>query len=228
MKNFKSKILIVIILSFSVVPLVSCGNKNKTDKLQFAKKEKSSTEEKNLEKPKSSKNIPIVKPWNAEKEQELAEFMRTWGNEMNQNYTSYSPDYNLDLYGLSLPNEILFKNQNNTSWKPAVNEKPVIMDWSDDGLSQVPTFAVNNSYAVVAVYSDKPQMIGQHVYFFCIINKDVVDYSSGHSVYKTEGVNYEPVVLITQQNQGNLNNYLYFKETENEELKAAFSKIVSE
>nr|WP_311796237.1 DUF4767 domain-containing protein [Enterococcus hirae] len=36
-----------------------------------------------------------------------------------------------------------------------------------------------------------------------------------------------PKVLITSQNQGNPNNYLYFKETENKELKDSFSNIVN-
>lgn len=34
-------------------------------------------------------------------------------------------------------------------------------------------------------------------------------------------------MLITSQNQGNPNNYLYFKETENKELRDGFSNIVN-
>lgn len=52
---------------------------------------------------------------------------------------------------------------------------------------------------------------------------------------KNSGVNHvylfviksgNPMVLYTAQNQGNTNNYLYLKETENNELKNAFARIV--
>jgi hypothetical protein len=33
-------------------------------------------------------------------------------------------------------------------------------------------------------------------------------------------------VLVTQQNQGNDNNWLYFSETQNQELRLGFAKIV--
>ncbi|WP_242617256.1 DUF4767 domain-containing protein, partial [Enterococcus faecium] len=36
----------------------------------------------------------------------------------------------------------------------------------------------------------------------------------------------QPKVLVTQQNQGNPDNYLYFNETANNELKNGFNQIV--
>lgn len=37
----------------------------------------------------------------------------------------------------------------------------------------------------------------------------------------------QPHVLVTQQNQGDPNNYLYFIETQNKALKNGFNRIVS-
>ncbi|MGG5313641.1 hypothetical protein IGL76_002360 [Enterococcus sp. DIV2381] len=56
--------------------------------------------------------------------------------------------------------------------------------------------------------ADTQDFLPKHVYFFTI-NSGVAK------------------VLITSQNQGNPNNYLYFKETEIKELRDGFSNIVN-
>ena len=85
----------------------------------------------------------------------------------------------------------------------AINEAPVTVQWSEDGTG-------NAGFNLVAVYSDVEtgEYLGQHVYFFGFQNR-------------------QPKVYLTQQNQGNENNYLYFNETQNQQLKQGFIDIVN-
>ncbi|ELA67436.1 hypothetical protein SEO_00252 [Enterococcus faecium EnGen0134] len=85
----------------------------------------------------------------------------------------------------------------------AINEAPVTVQWSEDGTGQA-------DFNLVAVYSDVEtgEYLGQHVYFFGFQNG-------------------QPKVYLTQQNQGNENNYLYFNETQNQQLKQGFIDIVN-
>lgn len=84
-----------------------------------------------------------------------------------------------------------------------IGNTPIVLNWSESGEEE-------SGYSLVAVYSDAETQdyLSKHVYFFTI----------------NSGV---PKVLITSQNQGNPNNYLYFKETENKELRDGFSNIVN-
>lgn len=136
--------------------------------------------------------------WDANKSAQLAEFMASWGKEMDQQYKSYSNQTSVDLYGLPLPQAIL-----NGEWTAAIGEMPVSMEWSEDGTGQA-------DFEIVAVYSDAETepYLKKHVYLF--------GFQQG-----------QPKVLITQQNQGNANNYIYFNETANSELKAGFNRIVN-
>lgn len=138
--------------------------------------------------------------WNPEKARELNQFVIEWGKTMKQTYREYTPEQNVDLYGLQLPRTVLTGKD---GWQAVVNENPIELAWSEDGQTS------GDEYALVAVFSDadtQPEF-GKHVYFFTIV--------SG-----------EPKVLFTSQNQGNPNNYLYFKETDNKELKGGFSELV--
>lgn len=148
----------------------------------------------------SSSSTEAVKDtyWNAEKDQKLSEFMSSWGQRMNQTYKQYSPGHNVDLYGLQLPDEVLTR----TKFQVAIGQTPIVLNWSGDGV-------VDSGYALVAVYSDADTQpyLAKHVYFFTI----------------NSGI---PKVLVTTQNQGNGDNYLYFSETENVELKEGFKSIV--
>ncbi|MBO0470989.1 DUF4767 domain-containing protein [Enterococcus sp. DIV0242_7C1] len=129
----------------------------------------------------------------------LNDFMNTWGQAMNQTYKQYSPNNNVDLYGLQLPDSVL----NNNQWQAVIGNTPIVINWSENGEEE-------SGYSLVAVYSDAEAQnyLSKHVYFFTI----------------NSGI---PKVLITSQNQGNPNNYLYFKETENKELRDGFSNIVN-
>lgn len=136
--------------------------------------------------------------WDSEKSTQLATFVPQWGKTLGQEYKSYNPQNNVSLYGTPLPQAVI-----NGNWKMAINEAPVTVQWSEDGTGQA-------DFNLVAVYSDVEtgEYLGQHVYFFGFQNG-------------------QPKVYLTQQNQGNENNYLYFNETQNQQLKQGFSDIVN-
>ncbi|MBO0430785.1 DUF4767 domain-containing protein [Enterococcus sp. DIV0660C] len=136
--------------------------------------------------------------WSKAKAQQLNTFMASWGETMKQSYKEYGPGNNVNLYGLQLPDTVL---ANTNGWQATVNNVPITLTWSENGEAA--------SYALVAVYSDAETQasLAKHVYFFTI----------------DAGV---PKVLVTSQNQGNPDNYLYFKETENQQLKDGFTEIV--
>ena len=139
--------------------------------------------------------------WSADKSNQLASLMASWGQTMGQSYQAYGPGNNVNLYGLQLPDGVL--NHMN-GWQATVANTPISLTWSENG--EVPS-----GYGLVAVYSDAQTQSGQktrHVYFFTI-----------------EGGT--PKVLVTSQNQGNPNNYLELRKTDNQELKNGFSQIVT-
>lgn len=87
--------------------------------------------------------------------------------------------------------------------KVTVKGQPVTVEWSNNGKG-------DKDYEVVAIYSDlgKTQDPSPHLYFFTIHNG-------------------QPVVLITQQTQGNDNNTVDFHPTANQDLADAFTAIVN-
>lgn len=136
--------------------------------------------------------------WDTNKASQLATFVPQWGKTLGQEYKSYNPQNNVSLYGTPLPQAVI-----NGDWKMAINEAPVTVQWSEDGTGHA-------DFNLVAVYSDVEtgEYLGQHVYFFGFQNG-------------------QPKVYLTQQNQGNENNYLYFNETQNQQLKQGFIDIVN-
>jgi uncharacterized protein YceK len=145
----------------------------------------------------STQDSQLEMLWSSEKGRELNQFVIEWGKTMKQTYKEYTPENNVNLYDLQLPKRVL----DDDGWQALVNDKPINIVWSDNG--------EGNDYALVAVFSDADTQtyLEKHVYFFTIV--------SG-----------EPKVLVTMQNQGNEHNYLYFKETDNKELKEGFSDLV--
>lgn len=135
--------------------------------------------------------------WNADKSAQLEAFMTKWGQTMGQQYKSYTNQMSVDLYGLKVPQAIL-----NGEWKMAIGGVPVSAEWSESGTGQA-------DYQITAVYSDAETepYLKKHVYLFGFQQN-------------------QPKVLVTQQNQGNPDNYLYFNETANNELKNGFNQIV--
>lgn len=185
---------LVSFVLLSNILMMSCQNKKEqstssaysetTDRLSSVKESyisNSSTEEK----------VVNEMLWNDDKDKKLNDFMNTWGQTMNQTYKQYSPNNNVDLYGLQLPDSVL----NNNKWQAVIGNTPIVLNWSESGEEE-------SGYSLVAVYSDAESQdyLSKHVYFFTI----------------NSGV---PKVLITSQNQGNPNNYLYFKETEDKSLE---------
>lgn len=150
----------------------------------------------------SSTTAPVTGKWNAQKAQELATFMASWGTVMQQSYQAYTPGNNVDFYGAQLPDSAL-KNGNG-GFQAALNNTPITLKWSETGQ------ASSGEYAVAATYSDAPTQpdFKKHFYFFTI--KDG-----------------QPYVLITMQNQGNAENYLHVSETENSDLRNGFATIVN-
>ncbi|MGG5357568.1 MULTISPECIES: DUF4767 domain-containing protein [unclassified Enterococcus] len=136
--------------------------------------------------------------WDTNKTSQLETFVTQWGKTLGQEYKSYNLQNNVSLYGTPLPSAVIDGN-----WKMAINEAPVTVQWSEDGTGHA-------DFNLVAVYSDVEtgEYLGQHVYFFGFQNG-------------------QPKVYLTQQNQGNENNYLYFNETQNQQLKQGFIDIVN-
>lgn len=136
--------------------------------------------------------------WDTNKASQLETFVTQWGKTLGQEYKSYNPQNNVSLYGTPLPQAVI-----NGNWKMAINEAPVTVQWSEDGTG-------NAGFNLVAVYSDVEtgEYLGQHVYFFGFQNE-------------------QPKVYLTQQNQGNDKNYMYFNETQNQQLKQGFIDIVN-
>lgn len=136
--------------------------------------------------------------WDDSKAAELATFMQSWGQEMGQQYRSYDDHVQANYYGLQVPQDIF-----DGKWTTVINQTPVSVEWSENGEGQA-------DFQIVAIYSDIDHATpaGGHLYFFGFQQK-------------------QPKVLITQQNQGNQNNYLYFKETANESLKNAFIQLAN-
>ncbi|RST90009.1 hypothetical protein C7P63_02715 [Vagococcus humatus] len=148
--------------------------------------------------PKKNKK-PVY--WSESAQEELANFMEDWGEQMEQSYQSYTPKEPVYLLGTSLPNDLL------TS-EPKVPVKfadaPITLNWSKDGVSQP-------DYNLVGVYSDsqKNSVATSHVYFFVI--------------YKEQ-----PSVWILDLTTSSNTSFLSFKETENSNLTNGFAEIVEQ
>ncbi|MDT2849645.1 DUF4767 domain-containing protein [Vagococcus carniphilus] len=171
--------------------------------IEYAKKEKNDLEtqkdepKKDDSKKESGEKEESNDLWNSSKADNLKRFMSDFSQTMGQDYKEYSQSKDVDLYGIKLPSEVL-----KGKWKMAVNNQPVQLEWSKTGKGK-------SQYQLVAVYSDaetQPNM-EKHVYFFTI----------------EDG---QPKVMITQQNQGNEENYLHFKESQNADLNNGFQSIV--
>ncbi|NBA60811.1 DUF4767 domain-containing protein [Enterococcus mundtii] len=136
--------------------------------------------------------------WNADKSAQLSSFMVSWGQTMQQQYKRYNRNVPLNLYGLVLPQTLL-----NGEWHFLVNDLSQTLEWSNSGIGTA-------DFQLVAIYSDieNTHTMSSHTYFFGFENK-------------------QPIVLITQQNQGSDTNELHFKETSNQTLMLGFKQIVT-
>lgn len=150
---------------------------------------------------KEDKKSTGISYWNKNKGEKLYQFVKGWEKSLNQNYKEYTLDNKVNYYGLNLPRETEKVGQSRLVLE---GDKLINMRWSPEG-------RYKDVYNVVAVYSDIENVKGplSHLYYFVILNG-------------------EPIVLVTQQNQGNDKKYLYFKKTENIYLQEGFEKIVKE
>ncbi|HFH9840128.1 TPA: DUF4767 domain-containing protein [Streptococcus suis] len=148
--------------------------------------------------------------WNESKSEQLYNYIVSdWGVRMNQTYQSYTEEAPLNYYGVTVPNAILNPSGDSsqfTGMKPDFNGETPYLVWSEDGNS------ASNGYALVAVYADTEHVgasPSSHLYLFTINNGTTQ-------------------VWVTEQNQGNPDQTLYFRETQNTELKNYFSQLVSQ
>ena len=137
--------------------------------------------------------------WNKNKGEKLYQFVKSWEKSLNQSYKEYTPDNRVNFYGLKLPGETETVGNARLVLE---GDKLVNMKWSPEG-------NYKDVYNIVAVFSDvdKPANSILHLYYFTILNG-------------------EPIVLITEQNQGNDKGYLYFRRTANVDLQKGFENIV--
>ena len=137
--------------------------------------------------------------WNKEKSNKLYQYVKEWEKTLNQNYKEYTIDKKVNYNGLHLPGDTEKVGQARLVLE---GDKLINMKWSPEG-------NIKDVYNIVAVYSDIENVRGpaSHLYYFTILNG-------------------EPIVLVTEQNQGNDKKYLYFKRTANVYLQEGFEKIV--
>ena len=137
--------------------------------------------------------------WNKEKSNKLYQYVKEWEKTLNQNYKEYTIDKKVNYNGLHLPGDTEKVGQARLVLE---GDKLINMKWSPEGNQK-------DVYNIVAVYSDIENVVGpaSHLYYFTILNG-------------------EPIVLVTEQNQGNDKKYLYFKKTANVYLQEEFEKIV--
>ncbi|WP_338207816.1 DUF4767 domain-containing protein [Lactiplantibacillus paraxiangfangensis] len=196
-----------IIIAVSVLSglLAACSNQGST-----SSQPKSSSSSK-VAKSKSSSVGKLAARPSVSNEHSTSQKSGPWNDEKSQQLSSF-----MDSWGTTMKQEYdSYGPNNNTDFYglkyPAqfkkdnlmANNQAATFAWSDNGKGPV-------DYEVVAIYSDSEHenSMGSHLYLF--------------TLHKGE-----PVVLITEQNQGNEENKVYFKTTENTDLADGFSKIVN-
>ena len=137
--------------------------------------------------------------WNKEKSNKLYKYVKEWEKTLNQSYKEYTPSNQVNFHGLKLPTESEMAGDARLVLE---GDKLISMKWSPEG-------NYKDVYNIVAVFSDidKPVNSVAHLYYFTILNG-------------------EPIVLITEQNQGNSKKYVYFRRTANVDLQKGFENIV--
>ena len=137
--------------------------------------------------------------WNKEKSNKLYKYVKEWEKTLNQSYKEYTPSNQVNFHGLKLPTESEMVGDARLVLE---GDKLISMKWSPEG-------NYKDVYNIVAVFSDidKPVNSVAHLYYFTILNG-------------------EPIVLITEQNQGNSKKYVYFRRTANVDLQKGFENIV--
>lgn len=139
--------------------------------------------------------------WTSTKSSQLHSFViDQWGPSFNppQYYKEYSPANPLNYYGVTVPGNLITPQGMTPDFEGVTPD----LEWSTDGKHDP------GKVALVAVYSDLNGASGSHLYLFTI----------------TDG---KPQVWITEQNQGNQEQKLYFRQTQNAQLADYFRNLVT-
>lgn len=150
----------------------------------------------------SSEPVAPLGPWTEAKTAQLQSYiLDRWGPAMGQVYKAYTPATLGNFFGVPIPDGFLTATKGMTA--DMGGQVPELF-WSMDGVAQP------GQLAVVAVYADSEanRSMAQHLYVFTV---------------DPQGLGQ---VWITQQNQGNPENKLYFLLTQNEALRDFFSQLV--
>ncbi len=146
--------------------------------------------------------------WTDQKAAELETYLlKDWGPRMGQVYKSYQPGQDLNYYGVIVPTSLLNPEKNPavfSNMTPSFSGTTLYLVWSKDGRAEDGLTALVAVYADTETVGDNPN---SHLYLFTI------DKGQGE-------------VWVTEQNQGNEENTIYFKETENAELRQFFMTLI--
>lgn len=168
-------VIVIAVLLFALAfilgkNVMTHSNQNNTPKIE---KTASSAKSAVSESATISESSSTATLWNNNKASQLADFMQTWGNKMDQQYEDcgINSGNDVNFYGYHFPSDF-----NTIEYK--VDDQPVTVQWSQDGSGSA-------DYNVVAIYSDanNSKAMDAHLYLFTIHNG-------------------QPVVLITQQTNG--------------------------
>lgn len=135
--------------------------------------------------------------WGSERAEELSDLMMNFGSVMGQDYEEAYPN----------GHEI---NYYGYKYPSDVSKNNFALNNDSVNMSIRNSVVEKNTYQIVGIYSDieHPGKGGAHLYFFTLKDN-------------------QPHVLVTSQNQGNPENLLYFKESENQDLVANFKSIAA-
>ncbi|HEL2382878.1 TPA: DUF4767 domain-containing protein [Streptococcus suis] len=202
----KNRLISGLLLGASVCLLAACGGQK-----QEVTPASSSTSISSTSSSSSTSTTSVASSsssqtglWNAGKAEALRSFViDQWGPSFSppQYYVSYSPNRAGNFFGVNLPSGVL-TGPGQQMTPDFLGETPDLV-WSETG--QVAA----GKTAVVGIYSDieNTKYPSAHLYLFTIKDGRVIAW-------------------ITEQNQGNPENRLYFRPTKNQELQAFFENLV--
>ncbi|MFC3928617.1 DUF4767 domain-containing protein [Streptococcus caprae] len=185
------------LVAVSVLSLVACSGKREKE----VKQEKTTTVTTMSSQTTTTTTASQPGVWSADKGRQLHDYIiNTWGPALGQGYVEYTPTSPGNFYGVSVPNGLM---GHSLSMVPDFSGLTPKLVWSADGNHQP------GETALVAVFSDIETTVypSSHLYFF---------------TYQ-DGVGK---VWITEQNQGNSENQLYFRETQNVDLRNFYVGLV--
>lgn len=183
----------------SMLFLTACQSKVSSPSLKEKTQETSTKVEKTKQSASEEKNTL----WNKKRKKELDEVVNKWGESVNQKLTSYTPEDNLDWYGVEVPKDIL---KEDSHIKAAIEANELSLGWSKDGVTPK-----GKERSLVAVYSNafNQPYDKKYLYFFTIL---------------ADGT---PDVLMSTQSQGNeMTSYIYFSPVEDQQLLKGFADIL--